>query len=184
VPWARISPHLKRAVVVAEDIDFFSHRGFAPGELWRAVRDAVATRRFPRGASTLTQQLAKNLWLSPSRTPLRKLREAILTRQLEAHLEKRRILEIYLNVAEFGPGVYGAEAAARRYFGKPAAALGEYQAAALAAGLPNPARWHPGSTSATYARRVARLRQRMARATWLWRDIGHRPAGDPRVRPA
>src|SRR5512137_463374 len=139
VPYARISSHLKRAVLVGEDVNFFSHHGFEVAEMKKAVREAWDDRELPRGASTITQQLAKNLWLSPSRDPLRKLKEAILTRQLEGALSKRRILEIYLNVVEFGPGIYGAESAARRYFGKSAASLDEDEAARLAAALPNPA---------------------------------------------
>jgi monofunctional biosynthetic peptidoglycan transglycosylase len=171
VGYGAISPHLKRAVLVAEDIEFFDHHGFAATEVRTALRDAWRERELPRGASTLTQQLAKNLWLSPSRNPARKLKEAVLTRQLERSLAKRRILELYLNVAEFGPGVYGAEAAARRYFGKPASALTEAEAAQLAAGLSRPSRWHPGVTSRGYQRQVASVERRMARATWLWRVI-------------
>jgi monofunctional biosynthetic peptidoglycan transglycosylase len=125
----------------------------------------------PRGASTITQQLAKNLWLSRSRSPWRKAKEAALTWQLERGLDKRRILELYLNVAEFGPGVYGAGAAAQRYFGKPAAELGPDEAAQLAAALPNPAAWHPGASSAAYRRRVATIRERTARAAFLSRWI-------------
>ncbi|HEU5322154.1 MAG TPA: monofunctional biosynthetic peptidoglycan transglycosylase, partial [Methylomirabilota bacterium] len=171
VGYAAISPHLKRAVLVAEDIGFFSHRGFAVDEVRDAVTRAIEEREPPRGASTLTQQLAKNLWLSPSRSPLRKAREAVLAWQLERALGKRRILELYLNVAEFGPGVSGAEAAARRYFGVAAADLDPGQAAALAAGLPSPRAWHPGATSAAYRRRVETILRRMARAEFLWRQI-------------
>jgi monofunctional biosynthetic peptidoglycan transglycosylase len=120
-----------------------------------------------RGASTITQQLAKNLWLSPSRSPTRKLREIVLTRQLEHGLSKRRILEVYLNVIEFGPGVYGAEAAARRYFGIPAAELDADQAAQLAASLPRPTTWHPGVSSRGYLRAVARIRLRVDQSGWL-----------------
>ncbi len=164
VPGARISPHLARAVVAGEDFAFFQHDGFDAHEIRRALSDAWAEREWPRGASTITQQLAKNLWLSPSYDPVRKLREAVLTRRLERELSKRRILEIYLNVAEFGPGVYGAEAAARRYFGKSAADLDAHESAQLAAGLPRPATWHPGSRSRAYARRVRILQVRAARA--------------------
>jgi len=171
VPYGRISPHLKRAVLVAEDIDFFDHRGFAEEEIREAVRTAWRERALPRGASTITQQVAKNLWLSPSYNPLRKLEEALLTRQLERHLEKRRILEIYLNVGELGPGIYGAEAAARHYFGVSAAGLGERQAAELAAALPRPRTWHPGAGGPGYRRHVERIERRMARAGWLWRVI-------------
>ncbi|MEM7353754.1 MAG: monofunctional biosynthetic peptidoglycan transglycosylase [Acidobacteriota bacterium] len=172
--WVRydaISPHLKRAVLVSEDIEFFDHEGFAVEEIKAAVRDAVRRRKMPRGASTITQQLAKNLWLSPSRNPLRKLEEALLTRQLERHLEKRRLLEIYLNIVELGTGIYGAEAGARHYFGKSAAALNEAEAAQLAASLPRPSHWYPGSASRVYRQRVARIRQRMDKATFLRRLI-------------
>ncbi len=171
VPYGRISAELKLAVLVAEDIDFFSHHGFAVAELKKAVQEAWEEGEMPRGASTLTQQLAKNLWLSPSRNPLRKGKEALLTRALEKHLEKRRILELYLNVVEFAPGVYGAEAAAQRYFGKPAAALSRSEAAALAGGLPQPSSWHPGSTSKVYLRRVERIAGRIERAAWLRGEI-------------
>lgn len=171
VPYGRISPELKLAVLVAEDIDFFSHHGFAVAELKKAVAEAWEEGEMPRGASTLSQQLAKNLWLSPSRNPLRKVKEALLTRSLEKHLEKRRILELYLNVVEFAPGVYGAEAAARRFFGKPAAALSRHEAAALAGGLPKPSSWHPGATSKVYLRRVERIAGRIERAAWLRGEI-------------
>jgi len=171
VAYARISPELKVAVLVAEDIDFFSHRGFAVAELRKAVQEAWEDKEVPRGASTLTQQLAKNLWLSPSRNPVRKAKEALLTRALEAHLEKRRILELYLDVVEFAPGVYGAEAAAHRFFGKPATALSRHEAAALAGGLPKPSSWHPGSTSKVYLRRVERIVGRIERAAWLRGEI-------------
>jgi monofunctional biosynthetic peptidoglycan transglycosylase len=166
VPYSRISDDLKRAVVVAEDISFFSHNGFDTQELRVAAREAIAGKRM-RGASTITQQLAKNLWLSPSRSPMRKLEEAVLTWQLERRLEKRRILELYLNVVEFGPGVYGAEAAARHYFGISAADLSTRQTAELAASLPRPSSWHPGVTSRGYLRYVDQLLSRMDRADWL-----------------
>lgn len=171
VAYARISPELKVAVLVAEDIDFFSHRGFAVAELRKAVQEAWEDKEVPRGASTLTQQLAKNLWLSPSRNPVRKAKEALLTRALEAHLAKRRILELYLDVVEFAPGVYGAEAAAQRFFGKPATALSRHEAAALAGGLPKPSSWHPGSTSKVYLRRVERIVRRIEKAAWLRGEI-------------
>jgi monofunctional biosynthetic peptidoglycan transglycosylase len=167
VPYGAISPSLKRAVLVAEDVSFFSHRGFATAEIRNAIDEALREGGLPRGASTITQQLAKNLWLSPSRNPWRKAKEAILTWQLERALSKRRILELYLNVVEFGPGIYGAGAASQHYFGKPAADLGDGEAAQLAASLPNPTSWHPGAPSAAYRRYVASIRQRMARATSL-----------------
>jgi monofunctional biosynthetic peptidoglycan transglycosylase len=172
VPYGSIAPSLKRAVLVAEDVNFFSHRGFDVAEIEKALREAVEEGESPRGASTITQQLAKNLWLSPSRHPYRKLKEAILTWQLERTLGKRRIFELYLNVVEFGPGVFGAEAASRRYFSKTAADLGEDESAQLAASLPNPATWHPGAPSRTYQRRVAAIRRRMDKADFLGRQVG------------
>jgi monofunctional glycosyltransferase len=171
VPYGHISADLKHAVVVAEDIDFFTHHGFAWAELKTALAEAREEGELPRGASTITQQLAKNLWLSPSRNPWRKVKEALLTAQLERDLPKRRILELYLNVVEFGPGVYGAEAAARRYFGKPAADLTLEEAAALASGLPRPSTWHPGSTSRAYQRRVKRIAARVAKTAWVRREL-------------
>jgi monofunctional biosynthetic peptidoglycan transglycosylase len=167
VPYAQISPNLKRAVLSGEDLGFFSHHGFETREMRAALTDAWEEKRLPRGASTITQQLAKNLWLSPSRNPLRKLKEAALTRQLESHLSKRRILELYLNVVELGPGIYGAEAAARHYFGKPARALSEHEAAQLAGSLPLPEKWHPGADSRAYRRHVQTVLRRMAKAGWL-----------------
>lgn len=168
VGYADISVHLKRAVVSSEDLEFFSHNGFSSHEMREALRQAWRERRFPRGASTITQQLAKNLWLSPSRNPLRKVNEAILTRQLE-QLGKHRILDIYLNVVEFGPGIYGAEAAARHYFGIGARHLTERQAAELAAGLPRPRTWNPSSERRAYRAAVERILDTMRRAEFLHR---------------
>jgi monofunctional biosynthetic peptidoglycan transglycosylase len=163
VPTAVISITLKRAVVLAEDAGFFNHHGFAPKAMREAMTQALEERRAPRGASTITQQLAKNLWLSPSRSPLRKAREAVMTWQLERALSKRRILELYLNVVEFGPGAYGVEAASRRYFGKSAAEVDSDEAAQLAASLPRPRAWHPGVTTTAYRRYVSDIRRRMDR---------------------
>jgi monofunctional biosynthetic peptidoglycan transglycosylase len=171
VPYAAIAPNVKRAVLVAEDINFFSHRGFDLGEIRIAVTRALEDVDAPRGASTITQQLAKNLWLSPSRNPLRKLQETILTWRLERTLPKRRILELYLNVVELGPGVYGVEAASRRYFAKPASQITDDEAAELAASLPSPTTWHPGSTRPGYRRHVESIRRRMIKATFLTGQI-------------
>lgn len=171
VSGSRISSNLKRAVIVSEDIEFFSHNGFSTREQQAALRDAWEEKKLPRGASTLTQQLAKNLYLSPSRNPLRKVKEAALTWQLERSLSKRRILEIYLNVVEFGDGIYGAEAAARHYFGKSARSLTERQAAELAASLPRPKSWHPGVKSRSYQRKVRSIERRMAKASWLRKRV-------------
>ncbi|HVT61587.1 MAG TPA: monofunctional biosynthetic peptidoglycan transglycosylase [Thermoanaerobaculia bacterium] len=167
VPYAQISPNLKRAVICGEDMGFYSHHGFERSEMRIALADAWAGKKLPRGASTITQQLAKNLWLSPSHNPLRKLKEAALTRELERRLDKRRILEIYLNVIELGPGIYGAEAASRHYFGKSAGGLSEREAAQLAAALPNPTDWHPGAASRWYHRYTQIILRRMSQAGWL-----------------
>ena len=171
VPHGAIASGVKRAVLVGEDVNFFSHNGFDFGEIRLAVTKAVEDGAPPRGASTITQQLAKNLWLSPSRNPLRKVEEAILTWQLERALPKRRIFELYLNVVEFGPGVYGVEAASRRYFGKPAAEVTDDEAAELAASLPSPTTWHPGSPRPGYRRHVESIKRRMAKATFLGGQI-------------
>jgi monofunctional biosynthetic peptidoglycan transglycosylase len=171
VPYRRISSNLKRAVIAGEDIRFYSHAGFDEEEIRAALKDAWEEKEIPRGASTITQQLARNLYLSPSRNPLRKLEEAILTHQLETALSKRRILELYLNVVELGEGIYGAEAAARHYYRQSARGLSERQAAELAASLPAPKVWHPGSKSRTYQRKIRTILRRMARARWLWGEI-------------
>jgi monofunctional biosynthetic peptidoglycan transglycosylase len=171
VPYRRISSNLKRAVIVSEDIRFYKHAGFDDQEIKAALADAWEEKEIPRGASTITQQLARNLYLSPSRNPLRKVKEAILTHQLENALTKRRILELYLNVVELGEGIYGAEAASRRYYGRSAAGLSERQGAELAASLPAPKVWHPGSKSRTYQRKIRTILRRMNRARWLWGEI-------------
>jgi monofunctional glycosyltransferase len=165
-----VSPQLQLAVLVAEDIEFFQHHGFSWAEIRTAVAEAQEGGR-PRGASTITQQLAKNLWLTPSRSLGRKIREAALTVDLERFLTKRRILELYLNVVPFGPGVFGAEAAARRYFDRPALFLTEEQSAMLAAGLSRPSLWNPATDSPEYRERVALVRRRMANAEFLWRHL-------------
>src|SRR5919109_5125764 len=123
VPYARISQNLKRAVLVAEDSGFWKHEGIDFEQLRESMEVNWERGEFARGASTITQQLAKNLYLSPSKNPVRKLRELLIARRLEAELTKQRILELYLNVIEWGDGIWGAEAAARSYFGKPASTL-------------------------------------------------------------
>jgi monofunctional glycosyltransferase len=161
VPYSRISPNLRRAVLAAEDSAFWQHDGIDIEQIRVAVQQALERGDVPRGASTLTQQLAKNLYLSPSRDPLRKLRELIITRRLEAALSKQRIFEIYLNVVEWGDGVWGAEAAARRYFGVPASALTRQQAALLAGALINPRRYNPGRPPTRLLRRQRIILARM-----------------------
>ncbi len=138
VPYGRISQHVKRAVLVAEDDAFFEHEGLDLVQLKAAIEDDLARGKAMRGASTITQQLAKNLYLSPDRDPLRKLKELIIARRLEAELSKARIFEIYLNVIEWGDGIWGIEAASRTYFGLPASALSPSQAALLAGAIVNP----------------------------------------------
>ena len=167
IGYDRISDHLKVATLVGEDINFFTHNGFAVEELKNAVQETVFEGEDLRGASTLSQQTVKNLWLSPSRNPWRKVKEALLTLQLEQELSKQRILEIYLNVAEFAPGVYGAEAASLRRFGRAAAALTPSQAAELAACLPSPSVCGSEESSSAYRERVERIQRRAAKADWL-----------------
>lgn len=145
VPLSRIPAELQRAVLVAEDAGFYGHRGFDWHEIRASLEKAWRERRFPRGASTITQQLARNLYLSPRRTPLRKVREALIARKLERALGKRRILELYLNVMELGPGTFGVEAASRRYFGVGVSELTAWQAARLAAAIPAPLRHNPAT---------------------------------------
>ena len=161
VPYARISGHLKRAVIVTEDSAFWQHEGVDLDAIRDSIEVNLERMEFVRGASTITQQLAKNLYLSPSRNPLRKLRELMIARRLEAVLAKRRILEVYLNVIEWGDGIYGAEAAARVYFGVPASALGAEQAALLAGAIINPRALNPGRPTPRLLRRQRMLLRRM-----------------------
>jgi monofunctional biosynthetic peptidoglycan transglycosylase len=171
VPYDEISQLLKRGVLVAEDIEFFTHNGFSTTEIRAAIEDAVERGEALRGASTITQQLAKNLWLTPSRSPIRKLEEAILTWQLEKYLDKHRILEIYLNVVELGIGIYGAEAASRYYFDKPASQLTRHEAALLAASLPRPTSWNPHNQVNRYMARVDRVEITIVQARFLRRYV-------------
>jgi monofunctional biosynthetic peptidoglycan transglycosylase len=161
-PYERISVNLKRAVVAAEDARFLDHEGFD----WEMIQKAMARNeksgRVVAGASTISQQLAKNLFLSGERSWLRKGQEAIITWMLENTLSKQRILELYLNVAEWGDGVFGAEAAARHHFGIPAAALDANQAAWLAVILPSPRRYERGRLTAYLSGRVETIRSRMS----------------------
>lgn len=156
VSYGRIAPALRRGVLVAEDNAFYEHQGVDVKAMREALERDWKRRRITHGGSTITQQLAKNLYLSPSRNPVRKVREYFIARALERHLTKKRILEIYLNVVEFGERVYGAEAAARHYFGKPASSLTTREAALLAGALPNPRLMNPGKPN-----RRLRARQQM-----------------------
>ena len=161
VPYTRISQNLKRAVLAAEDDAFFEHEGVDLEQLKTAIEQDLAQGRAIRGASTITQQLAKNLYLSPSRDPLRKLRELIIARRLEAALTKARIFEIYLNVIEWGDGVWGAEAASRLYFSTSAASLSREQAALLAGAIINPRLYSPAHPPARLLRRQRIILSRM-----------------------
>jgi monofunctional biosynthetic peptidoglycan transglycosylase len=159
--YSRISPDLKRAVLVAEDDAFWRHEGIDLGQLQESIEIDWARGKFSRGGSTITQQLAKNLYLSPSKNPLRKLRELIIARRLEAELKKSRILELYLNVIEWGDGVYGVDGAARSYFQKSAAELGPADAALLAAAIVNPRLLNPAHPSTRLLRRQQLILRRM-----------------------
>jgi monofunctional biosynthetic peptidoglycan transglycosylase len=175
----QISRHLIHAVVAAEDPKFFGHEGID----WEAIRESAETNvrkgRFARGGSTITQQLAKNLYFTTHKSIARKLRELVVARWLEQDLSKRRILELYLNVIEWGDGVYGCEAAARRYYGKPASALEAQEAAGLAAMIPSPRRINPRVNPARHARAQKRILWLMARAGYVRRDVGGLGAEPP-----
>ena len=164
MPYSRISQNLVRAVLVTEDSAFWRHDGLDYQQIRESMEVNLERGEFARGASTITQQLAKNLYLSPSKNPLRKVRELLIARRLEAELSKQRILEIYLNVIEWGDGIYGAEAAARTYFGKSAAQLTQPEAALLAAAIANPRIMNPGTPTARLRRRQQMVMRRMGYA--------------------
>jgi monofunctional biosynthetic peptidoglycan transglycosylase len=161
VTYRHISPDLKRAVLVAEDDAFWQHEGVDVERLQESFQVDWARGRLVRGGSTITQQLAKNLYLSPSKNPMRKLRELVIARRLEAELKKARILELYLNVIEWGDGIYGAEAAARAYFHVAASDLSPQQAALLAAAIINPRVLNPGRPSVRLIRRQQVILRRL-----------------------
>jgi monofunctional biosynthetic peptidoglycan transglycosylase len=165
VPYSRISANLKKAVIVTEDGAFWQHQGIDYEQLRESIETNWELGEFKRGASTITQQLAKNLYLSPAKNPIRKLKELLITRRLEVELSKQRILEIYLNAIEWGDGVWGAEAAARRYFRKSAAELSATESALLAAAITNPHILDPGHPSARLRRRQQMIMRRMGAVT-------------------
>jgi monofunctional biosynthetic peptidoglycan transglycosylase len=165
VGYRHVSSDLKRAVLVAEDDAFFQHEGVDFEQLQESIEIDWARGRFARGASTITQQLAKNLYLSPSKNPLRKLRELIIARRLEAELKKARILEIYLNVIEWGDGIYGVEAAAQTYFQRPASTLGPSESALLAGAIVNPRLLNPAHPTSRLIRRQQLILKRMGGVT-------------------
>jgi monofunctional biosynthetic peptidoglycan transglycosylase len=161
VGYNHISPELKRAVLVAEDAAFWDHEGVDLEQLQESLEADWARGRLLRGGSTITQQLAKNLYLSPSKNPLRKLRELIIARRLEAELKKSRILELYLNEIEWGDGIYGVEAAARTYFHKSASKLDSSEAAMLAGAIINPRLLNPARPTPRLIRRQQLILRRM-----------------------
>jgi monofunctional biosynthetic peptidoglycan transglycosylase len=163
VPLSEISENLQMAVIVAEDDTFFQHRGINYRETWNALKVDLEKGRYARGGSTITQQLAKNIFLNKEKTLERKVKEYFLTREIEKRITKKRILELYLNEVEWGDGIYGAEAASRTYFGKPASQVENHEAALLAAMLPNPKYFNP------YIRleRVKKRQQRILRLMYV-----------------
>src|SRR5215468_11923206 len=164
VPYERISPALKRAVIAAEDANFVEHEGFDWEGIQQALEKNYRKGRVVAGGSTITQQLAKNLFLSSQRSYWRKAEEALITLMLEALLDKRRIFELYLNVIEWGDGVFGCEAASRRYFGVSAGELDASQAARLAAMAPNPRYYERHPDARGLARKIPIIMARMPSA--------------------
>lgn len=171
VPLGRISPWLVSAVTISENDRFWEHEGFDLEGMEEALKRDLARGRLAAGGSTITQQLAKNLWFEPDKNPVRKLKEAILAWRLERDLPKRRILELYLNLAEWGDGVFGIAAAARRHFHTTAAALTPEQAARLAVVLPSPLRMDPARPSRYVEQRSRVILARMARRDPALRDV-------------
>ena len=161
VPYGRISPTLKRAVIVTEDAAFFDHDGIDLDEIKASLERNWEEGQFLRGGSTITQQLAKNLYLSPSRNPMRKVKELLITRRLEAALTKQRIFEIYLNVIEWGDGIFGCEAASQAYFGKPCANLSMEESALMAGAIINPVVHNPAKPTRRLLRRQQIILRRM-----------------------
>jgi len=164
VPYAKISNNLKRAAIAAEDDKFIDHEGFDWEGIQKAIEKNQKKGKVVAGGSTITQQLAKNLFLSASKTPWRKAQEAVITVWIELLWDKRRILEVYLNVVEWGEGLFGAEAAAKRYYGTTAAGLGAEQAARLAVMLPAPRRFEKNPYSAYVNGRTQLILGRMPNA--------------------
>jgi monofunctional biosynthetic peptidoglycan transglycosylase len=168
VPLSRISSYLIQAVLIAEDDKFFVHEGFDWESMRKALDANINKNRVLRGGSTITQQLAKNLFLSSEQSIWRKLREAAIAYKLEMELSKKRILELYLNLIDWGNGIYGAEAAARSYFKRPASGLTLSQAIRLASVLPNPHRFQAlDNTNARMNRKRKIIAGRMLRRRWI-----------------
>ena len=170
VSYNNISPHLRNAVLIAEDSAFFQHPGYDLEQIKESAKRNWREKRFARGASTITQQLAKNLYLSTSRNPLRKVREFFIAQELEERLSKQRIFEIYLNVIEWGDQVYGIGPAASTYFGKSPSELLPEEGAILAAMIPNPRRYTPARNAAYLEKRKADILSRLVRYKYLGQD--------------
>jgi len=170
VPISQVSPNVVKAVIIAEDDKFWSHEGFDFEAMQKALEKDIENKKFKAGGSTISQQLAKNLYLTPAKNPIRKVKEAILTWRIEQSLKKRRIIELYLNVAEWGDGLFGIETAARKYYGKRARDLNAREASVLAAALPNPMRFQPKGSSRYAARRAERIYQIMLRRGIIIRE--------------
>jgi len=170
VSYNNISPHLRNAVLIAEDSGFFQHTGYDLEQIKESARRNWREGGFSRGASTITQQLAKNLYLSTSKNPLRKIREFFIAQEIERNLSKFRIFEIYLNVIEWGDGIYGVGPAAQAYFGKSASQLLPEEAAILAAMIPNPRRYTPARNLKYLEKRKAEILSRLSRWNYLDRD--------------
>jgi monofunctional glycosyltransferase len=170
VPYGSISPHLAHAVLMAEDAGFFQHSGVDYQEMKEALQADWRKKRFARGASTITMQLAKNLYLSNRKTLTRKFSEFIIARRMDEQLSKTRILELYLNYIEWGDGIFGCEAASRAYFNVPASGLTPEQAIRLAAIIVNPRRWGPDTDSRRIANRRKLIAERMLAAGYLTED--------------
>ena len=164
VSYEKISPHLKRAIIASEDAKFVDHEGFDWEGIQKAIEKNQKKGKVVAGGSTISQQLAKNLFLSPSKTPWRKVEEALITLMLEAIWSKQRILEVYLNVIEWGNGVFGAEAAARHYYGIAASQLGPEQAAKMAGMVPNPRFYDRNRNAPGLARKTGVIMARMPSA--------------------
>ena len=180
VPISRMSRHLVHAVLSSEDQKFFGHQGVDWEAIEKSAQEDRKKGRLARGGSTITQQLAKNLFFTTHKSVVRKIRELIVARWLEDDLSKRRILELYLNVIEWGDGVYGAQAAAQRYYGKPASAIGAEEAAGLAGMVPNPRTINPRVDPRRFARAQRRVLWLMAHAGYLSRSgLGAEPPPEP-----
>jgi len=179
VALGQVSPELRRAVLIAEDDAFFQHEGVDFTQLRLSLQADWARGSFSRGASTITQQLAKNLYLSPSKNPLRKFREFVIARRLEAELSKDRILELYLNVIEWGDGIYGIEAASQTYYHRPAASLGAPESALLAGAIINPRLLNPAHPTKRLLRRQKLILQRMRSGV----PAGTRKPSEPKLEP-